>query len=162
METLKIKVSKFNEVSPDEIERLIKLGGLVLISGFIFVVFLIEYLRYQILTGGMSGKIWEFIKVYPYLITAVEIFMFLWAYNIISWYRSRTAFFALIVLAVMMLIPRKVMGNRLVFPIIIASTILGGFLIPVAYVYIGSRVIIATSCIVWNWQINSCIQLATS
>lgn len=118
----------------------INYGGLVLISGFIFVVFLIEYLRYQILTGGMSGKIWEFIKVYPYLITAVEIFMFLWAYNIISWYRSRTAFFALIVLAVMMLIPRKVMGNRLVFPIIIASTILGGFLIPVAYVYIGSRV----------------------
>lgn len=30
METLKIKVSKYNEVSPDEIERLLKLGGRII------------------------------------------------------------------------------------------------------------------------------------
>lgn len=118
----------------------INYGGLVLISGFVFVAFLLEYVRYLILSEKFTGKVFGFIKEYPYIITAVEMFMFLWAYNIISWYRSRTAFFSLIVLAILMLIPRKVLGSKPLYYILVVGILLIGFIFPIAYVYVGSRV----------------------
>ena len=73
----------------------INYGGLVLITGFIFTLFILEYFRYQILHERYKAALFHFIKEHPYIITAVEILMFLVAYSIISWYRSRTAFFHL-------------------------------------------------------------------
>lgn len=118
----------------------INYGGLVLIAGFIFVIYLIEYLRSLILKYSGENKAVLFIKKYPYIVTAVEIFMFLWGYNIISWYRSRTAFFALIAFAVMLVIPRKFISNKVVFPIFVLLVIAGGFIFPFIYVYIGNHV----------------------
>lgn len=118
----------------------INYGGLVLITGFIFVIFLLEYLRHQILIGAYKGKVFGFVREYPYIITAIEVFMFLWGYNIISWYRSRTAFFSLIILGLMLIIPRKIMGNKYLFYGILCCVLIGGFLFPAVYVYIGNKV----------------------
>ena len=65
----------------------INYGGLVLITGFIFTLFILEYFRYQILHERYKGVLFHFIKEHPYIITSVEILMFLIAYSIISWYR---------------------------------------------------------------------------
>ena len=118
----------------------INYGGLVLITGFIFTLFILEYFRYQILHERYKAALFHFIKEHPYIITAVEILMFLVAYSIISWYRSRTAFFSLIVLAILMICPRKLLGNKVIFRVITYGTLIGGFIFPIIYVYIGNRV----------------------
>ena len=118
----------------------INYGGLVLITGFIFTLFILEYFRYQILHERYKGCFFQFIKEHPYIITSIEVLMFLLAYSIISWYRSRTAFFSLIVLAILMICPRKLLGNKIVFRVITYGTLIGGFLFPIIYVYIGNRV----------------------
>lgn len=118
----------------------INYGGLVLISGFIFVFVIIEYLRYLIANYSGNNSVVLFINKYSYLITALELAMFLWAYNIISWYRSRTAFMALIAFAIMILLPRKLIGNKVAFNIFSVLVLAGGFLFPVVYIYIGNRV----------------------
>lgn len=131
----------------------INYGGLVLITGFIFVIFIVEWLRYVARTyvegsvtwlNGSVARIIERIiivlKTRPYIFTAIEVLLFLQAYNIISWYRSRTAFFGLVALGIMLLIPRDIISNKILYPITVALLILGGFLFPIIYVWFGRRV----------------------
>ena len=44
----------------------------------------------------------KYILDHPFVFTLLEMFMALWGYNIISWYRSRTAFFTLIIFFIFM------------------------------------------------------------
>lgn len=153
----------------------INYGGLVLVSGFIFAIFTIEYFWYVAITGEDTNKILQlsrnkvgtmvkdtfrlsgkysfgqfiksqgravlnFFRRYPYIITAIEVAMFFQAYNIIAWYRSRTAFLAIFFLAMFMLIPRKLYKNKCFFTIVNIGILAMGFMFPVIYEYVGARV----------------------
>ena len=118
----------------------INYGGLVLIAGFVFLIFLEEYLKYVINKYNGDNIAVLFIKKYSYIVTTLEILTFALGYKIISWYRSRTAFFALVFFAIILIIPRKIYSKKIVYYILTAMIIIGGFLLPAVYVYIGNRV----------------------
>ena len=137
----------------------INLGGEILITGFMFVIFLMEYLRFRVMSpdkptepepaadnppDSRSSRVISTLKKYilnhPFVFTLLEMFMALWGYNIISWYRSRTAFFTLIIFFIFMLIPRRFTAKKPVFFAITALTVAGTVIAPVIYLYVGSRI----------------------
>lgn len=118
----------------------INYGGLVLIGGFIFLIFLEEYVKYFVSKYNGTNAVVLFIQKYLYIITIIEMLTFALGYKIMSWYRSRTAFFALVFFAVFLLIPRRFYGKKAIYHVITALIIAGGFLLPAIYVYIGRRV----------------------
>lgn len=111
----------------------INFGGLVLLYGFIFVIGLVEYLKWYILCR--SNRL-SFLKKYPYYIVLFEILLFAWAYKIMSWYRSRTAVVALFVFAIFMCLPWRLTRNKYFVRTIVAVLSGGIFVFPVAYVKI--------------------------
>ena len=104
-------------------------GGLVLITGFFFAVYAIEYLRYYLteVKGNKNGR-W---------LLALTIFFFAWGYNIIAWYRSRCALLGLVAFAVLILIPVKVWKNKVFYLLVTLAVTVGAVLFSLMYVWLG-------------------------
>lgn len=104
-------------------------GGLVLISGFFFAVYALEYLRHYLteVKGRAKGK-W---------LILLTLYFFAWGYNIIAWYRSRCALLGLIAFAILMLIPMKVWKNRAFYLCVTLFTTVGAVLSSLVYVWLG-------------------------
>ena len=104
-------------------------GGLILISGFFFAVYALEYLRYYLVKiKGMKKAKW---------LILLTLFFFAWGYNIIAWYRSRCALLGLIAFAVLMIIPLKVWKNKAFYYIVTLATTAGAVLFSLLYVWLG-------------------------
>jgi hypothetical protein len=104
-------------------------GGLILISGFFFAVYALEYLRYYLVKiKDMKNAGW---------LILLTLFFFAWGYNIIAWYRSRCALLGLIAFAVLMIIPLKVWKNKVFYYIVTLATTAGAVLFSLLYVWLG-------------------------
>ncbi len=90
-------------------------GGLILITGFACLNILLEYYK---------EKLRKEKKKYGKVLIVVMLILFAIAFNIISWYRSRTALVGLIVLAILILLPKKIIANKVFyFMSVIFSTV---------------------------------------
>ncbi|MCR5421743.1 MAG: O-antigen ligase family protein [Lachnospiraceae bacterium] len=104
-------------------------GGLVLISGFFFAVYAVEYLRvYLTEKKGYNKAKWLLLFTFV---------LFVWGYKIIAWYRSRCALLGLIMFALLMLVPLKIWKNKIFYVFITLSTTVGGVLFTLLYVWLG-------------------------
>ena len=104
-------------------------GGLVLISGFFFAIYALEYLRYRLYeVKGYKKARW---------LIVLTLYFFAWGYNIIAWYRSRCALLGLIMFAILMLIPMKVWKNRAFYLAVTLFTTVGSVLFSLIYVWLG-------------------------
>ncbi|MCR5507517.1 MAG: O-antigen ligase family protein [Lachnospiraceae bacterium] len=104
-------------------------GGLVLISGFFFAVYAIEWLRdHLVRVRGKRNAKW---------LILLTLFFFAWGYNIIAWYRSRCALLGLIAFALLMLVPAAVWRNKIFYTAVTVLTTAGSVLFSLIYVWLG-------------------------
>ncbi|MCR4656447.1 MAG: O-antigen ligase family protein [Lachnospiraceae bacterium] len=165
-------------------------GGLVLISGFIFLIYAVEYFFH----GGQQGngadnaggkgptvnisaygnpaagepvkggyvndepekttepvpqvpakhdRMNSFIKLcmgtckYQRLLRLSEVILFYVAFRIIAWYRSRCALVGLVVFLVLLLIPKGIWKNKVIYGILVFSGTAGSILFSAFYVWLG-------------------------
>ncbi|MCR4738987.1 MAG: O-antigen ligase family protein [Lachnospiraceae bacterium] len=101
-------------------------GGLVLITGFFFLIFAVEYLAPRI-----KDKRWRC------ALRAFEVFLFALSFNIISWYRSRCALAGLIMFVILYLIPEKVWKNKILYGVLCLGSTLGAVVFSAIYVWLG-------------------------
>lgn len=104
-------------------------GGLVLITGFVFAILAIVYIREKLI--GKGNKKAYYAMLIPYL------FMFAWGYNIIAWYRARCAFLGLLVMAVLSFVPRKLWDKKWMYNLLVFAMTGGAILISLIYVGLG-------------------------
>ena len=104
-------------------------GGLVLISGFFFAVYALEYLKDFLINkkGKIQAK-W---------LTLGTVILFVWGYKIIAWYRSRCAFLGLIAFALLLIIPVKLWKNRVFYLLVTLGTTVGAVLFSLLYIWLG-------------------------
>lgn len=119
-------------------------GGLILITGFACFMIIM-----QVVNENKLGKYWEFVgefgKVegrkswwkrnwwYPILyLGSIAV-----AFNIISWYRSRTALMGLIALLAIIIVPEKVIRDRVIYPLICGFATVGAVLFSGLYILVG-------------------------
>ncbi|MCR5687542.1 MAG: O-antigen ligase family protein [Lachnospiraceae bacterium] len=103
-------------------------GGLVLITGFVFAVTGIIMMREKLKESEPAGA---------RFLSAFLVFMFIWGYNIIAWYRARCALIGLAVFAVLLLIPMKIWKNRLFYGLLTAAATAGAIAVSLVYVWLG-------------------------
>ena len=103
-------------------------GGLILITGFACLMIISEYI-----TKYLREHPGKFNKLY----IIVELFFIALAFNIIAWYRSRTALIGLITLLLIKLIPIKAITNRIVYMCVSVFGTLGGVITSLAYIGFG-------------------------
>ena len=104
-------------------------GGLILISGFFFTIYILEYLRDHLCNvKGKQGARW---------LILVTLFFFAWGYNIIAWYRSRCALLGLLAFAFLMLIPVKIWKSKIFYLLVTLATTIGSVLFSLLYVWLG-------------------------
>ncbi len=135
-------------------------GGLVLITGFIFLIFSMEYffrkaggtgLYQEDVTkrnsspseGGCHSKacfVWRILgsSRLQWVIRAVEVILFYVAFRIIAWYRSRCALVGLVVFLVLFLIPKAVWKSKVLYGILVCAGTAGSILFSAFYVWLGS------------------------
>ena len=94
-------------------------GGLILITGFALLNILLEYIRAKIKTDRKN--------LYPVFIV-VMLFLFALAYNIISWYRSRTALVGLLVLTLFVILPKKIVANKIIYALTVIFSTVGAIM----------------------------------
>jgi len=100
-------------------------GGLVLITGFVFAIIMFEYLRKHLIDTNSKYAKWLLVP---------EIFMFAWGYNIIAWYRSRCALIGLLIMAIFMLLPRKIWKSKVLYGLVCFGMTLGAIAFTGLYV----------------------------
>ena len=104
-------------------------GGLILISGFVFAIYALEYLRYYLVRiKGVKNAKW---------LILITLFFFAWGYNIIAWYRSRCALLGLVAFALLLLFPIKDWKNKVFYLIVTLGTTVGSVLFTLLYVWLG-------------------------
>ena len=119
-------------------------GGLILITGFAFLMILMQVFNDKLIYKygeylGEYGKALgrkSWIKRF-FWYPIVYLFFIALAFNIISWYRSRTALMGLIALLAIMVIPRKVLVNKVVYAIISVMTTVGAVGFAGLYIFLG-------------------------
>lgn len=104
-------------------------GGMVLMTGFIFFFVAFYYFKECLKKKGHE-------KAAKYLIIW-DIWMFAWGFNIISWYRARCALMGLIVFALLLIIPKKVMQKKWFYILMVIGVSVGAILVSVLYVWLG-------------------------
>ncbi len=104
-------------------------GGLVLITGFLFTMLLMEYGKDYL----KNQKQWKYQKY----LWIVEVLLFFLAYKIIAWYRSRCALIGLLVLALLMLVPKEVWNIRPLYYVLCAGATIGSIAFTGLYVWLG-------------------------
>ena len=115
-------------------------GGLVLISGFVFLIVIFEYFKHIIIINESQNCVLSYLKKYRFYLTFIELFLFYLGYKIMSWYQSRTAFFAMIVFGALIFTSEIILKNRILYSIVSLGSILMGCVYPFLYVYLGNRV----------------------
>lgn len=119
-------------------------GGLILITGFAFLVIILQVVnerlmyRYGLYVGEYGkneGRRYWIKRFFWY--PALYLFLFALAFNIISWYRSRTALMGLIILVLLVLMPRKIVANKVIYPIICVLSTAGAIVLSVIYILLG-------------------------
>ncbi len=103
-------------------------GGLVLITGFVFAI---------VGFTAFKEKLKKETRYGAGFLTVFIIFMFVWGYNIIAWYRARCALLGLIVFALLLLVPQKVWKNRIFYTVITLGVTAGAIAISLIYVWLG-------------------------
>ena len=103
-------------------------GGLVLITGFVFAVTGFIIFRERLKTTEKAGARFLF---------AFILFMFVWGYNIIAWYRARCALIGLVVFAVLLAVPAGVWKNRVFYTLITVVMTFGAIAVSLVYVWLG-------------------------
>ncbi len=103
-------------------------GGLVLITGFVFAV-----------TGLIAfwNRLREYEKKGAVFLFCFIVFCFIWGYNIVAWYRARCALLALVVFALLSIMPLKVWKNKVFYTILTLSMTLGAIAVSLLYVWLG-------------------------
>ena len=103
-------------------------GGLVLITGFVFAItgFIIFRERLKQTEAAGARFLFGFI-----------LFMFVWGYNIIAWYRARCAFLGLAVFAILLIIPSKIWKNKVFYTAVTLMMTLGAIAVSLVYVWLG-------------------------
>ena len=132
----------------------------MLISGFVFLIFAVEYLYHRIVdrepssgeqkqidSGGYisadapmmdpAGKTKERKRTYAIITRIIELILFYIAFRIIAWYRSRCALIGLIVFLVLFLIPRSVWKNKLLYGLLVFFSTVGSILFSIFYDFLG-------------------------
>lgn len=119
-------------------------GGLILITGFAFLMVfmqvyndkkLMDYGRFVGEYGKSEGirywykRNWWYVPTYLFFIAL--------AFNIISWYRSRTALMGLIALLVILIIPKRVIMKKEINTVLIMLTTAGSVLFSWIYIMLG-------------------------
>lgn len=94
-------------------------GGLILITGFAMLNIMLEYYKEKLRTGQAK---------HPVIFVLVMLFLFALAFNIISWYRSRTALVGLLVLIFFILLPKKIIANKIVYGLTVFLSTVGAIL----------------------------------
>ena len=119
-------------------------GGLILITGFAALMIIMQVFngelveKYYALTaefGKAEGRR-GFIKRFFYY-PVVYLFFIALAFNIISWYRSRTALMGLLALLAIIIIPRKVVMNKYVYNMICVAATVGSVAFSGIYILLG-------------------------
>lgn len=105
-------------------------GGLVLLSGFVFLIYAYEYI--------MNHQAKSLKKGFIILLRAVELFLFAMAFNIIAWYRSRCALMGLVTFVILFVIPKKVWKNKVGYTILTLIGSVGSVLFSLFYVWLGN------------------------
>ena len=114
-------------------------GGLVLISGFVFLIFAIEYCGESLRKRNEGKDLKTFLGYdkYQAAIKIAEVILFYIAFRIIAWYRSRCALVGLVVFLVLFLIPKKLWKNRVLYGILVFGATIGSVLFSAFYVWLG-------------------------
>lgn len=106
-------------------------GGLVLITGFIFLMILMEIVRLFLeKKGGRTAAIGKWAW---YVVMLAFLFV---GYKIIAWYRSRCALIGFLVVVIMMLIPKKWWKSRVFYLLATLATTAGAVLVSAIYVWL--------------------------
>ncbi len=107
-------------------------GALVLLSGFVFLMYayesFVEYIK--------SKRAEE--KALLVAVRIAELFLFALSYNIISWYRSRCALLGLVVYTVLFFLPRKIWKSKVMYALLTALGTIGSLMFVLLYVFLGS------------------------
>lgn len=120
-------------------------GGLILITGFAFLMILMQIVNEKLSFKygafvGEYGKAegfkswWKRFFWYPFL----YLFLIALAFNIISWYRSRTALMGLVALLIIVILPKRLITDSKVFTCITILATIGAIAFSGLYIYIGS------------------------
>ena len=127
----------------------INLGGEILVSGFMFLIFIVEYLRIQLPKWKkIPVQIGEYIKEHIFVFTLVEAAIAFGAYKIIAYYRSRTAFVVLIVFGILLITEKIVralglLENKIYADVVMPATavlsVAGMVIVPFIYVALGRK-----------------------
>lgn len=104
-------------------------GGLVLITGFVFLIFAYEYM--------MKIKAESLNKTVKVLLRLFELFLFALAFNIIAWYRSRCALIGLLTFVLLFIIPKKIWKNKVLYTLLALFGSVGSVLFSLLYVWLG-------------------------
>ena len=105
-------------------------GGLVLITGFIFAMIGFECLRRHLKKRGREKAAKWMLLWY--------VWMFAWGYNIIAWYRARCAFLALMVFALLLILPGKLWNNKWLYMLLCLGTTVGAAVFSLVYIGLGN------------------------
>lgn len=105
-------------------------GGLVLISGFVFLMVAITYL-FKYLNEHDSKM---YLKIIAVIMTLA---VFATAFKIISWYRSRCALMGLLVFVILYFIPGKLWNSKILYGIVTALGSIGAVIFSAVYVWLG-------------------------
>lgn len=120
-------------------------GGLILITGFACLMVIMQVINEKLLEkywkyvgefGKPEGRKSWYKRYWWYPI--LYLFFVALAFNIISWYRSRTALMGLIALLLIMVIPEKVIRNKILYPVICVFSTFGAVLFSGLYIVIGA------------------------
>lgn len=106
-------------------------GGLVLLTGFVFLIYAYELLMKKLRAQSINKALYIFLRLF-------ELFLFALAFNIIAWYRSRCALMGLIAFVVLFLIPKKLWNNKVVYGILSFGGTIGAILFSLLYVWLGN------------------------
>ncbi|MCR4684048.1 MAG: O-antigen ligase family protein [Lachnospiraceae bacterium] len=106
-------------------------GGLILISGFCFLMILVEYIR-----GRLRERDDKKGKILLWVLLACQLFFFALGYNIIAWYRSRCALVGWVVATVMILLPKKIWKSRVFYALACFFLTFGAVLVSAVYVWL--------------------------
>lgn len=148
----------------------INFGGLVILSGFIFFMLVLEYVKYWIINHDLSlgnyessaeengdaiyviviASIVRFFKRFPFLITFIEIIRFAIAFKIIAYYQSRTGAAVLIAFAVLLLLPRKILYKKGVGTSLVLLAFFVMCFLPIVYIVIARLGIMSESIVFYR------------
>ena len=105
-------------------------GGLVLLTGFIFAFISCRYLKDFLIAKGHE-KAAKYLYIW-------DIWMFIWGYNIISWYRARCALFGYLVFGLLLLLPAKLWQKKWLYALLCGGVTAGSVIFSWVYIWISS------------------------